>query len=204
MEDDADRDADDRTEREADGGFLGRESRLLDENPDEDRLPGGGGLPEATDDVLERRHRVLVDLERPRPPGREVELAVADVERAETGQHRDPDPDPLENAHRHAYSVPQPREACCRVDAPSRLVPQRESSSLAAMSLDPARVVSQLRELRELTGDAGGAQRVAWTDTWNTARAWLDGLLDGLPLERHRDAAGTTGGRSGAIEPEPC
>ena len=58
------------------------------------------------------------------------------------------------------------------------------------MSLDPARVVSQLRELRELTGDAGGAQRVAWTDTWNTARAWLDGLLDGLPLERHRDAAG--------------
>ncbi len=76
------------------------------------------------------------------------------------------------------------------MDAPSRLVPQRESSSLAAMSLDPARVVSQLRELRELTGDAGGAQRVAWTDTWNTARAWLDGLLDGLPLERHRDAAG--------------
>ena len=35
-----------------------------------------------------------------------------------------------------------------------------------------------------------GAQRVAWTETWNTARAWLDGLLDGLPLERERDAAG--------------
>src|SRR3954452_7198269 len=58
------------------------------------------------------------------------------------------------------------------------------------MPLDPGRVVSQLRELQELTGDENGAQRVAWTDTWNTARAWLDGLLDGLPLERERDAAG--------------
>ncbi len=49
------------------------------------------------------------------------------------------------------------------------------------MALDPGRVVSQLRELQALTGDANGAQRVAWTDTWNTARAWLDGLLADLP-----------------------
>jgi hydantoinase/carbamoylase family amidase len=58
------------------------------------------------------------------------------------------------------------------------------------MPLDPARVVRQLRELQELTGDENGAQRVAWTDTWNTARAWLGGLLDGLPVERERDEAG--------------
>jgi beta-ureidopropionase / N-carbamoyl-L-amino-acid hydrolase len=58
------------------------------------------------------------------------------------------------------------------------------------MALDPARVVSQLRELQELTGDENGAQRVAWTDTWNGARTWLDGLLSGLPLERERDEAG--------------
>ena len=58
------------------------------------------------------------------------------------------------------------------------------------MALEPARVVRQLRELKELTGDENGAQRVAWTETWNTARAWLDGLLDGLPVERERDAAG--------------
>ena len=58
------------------------------------------------------------------------------------------------------------------------------------MALDPSRVVSQLRELRALTGDSNGAKRVAWTPTWNTAREWLNGLLDGLPLERERDPAG--------------
>jgi len=34
------------------------------------------------------------------------------------------------------------------------------------MALDPARTVAELEELRELTGDENGAQRVAWTHTW--------------------------------------
>jgi beta-ureidopropionase / N-carbamoyl-L-amino-acid hydrolase len=41
------------------------------------------------------------------------------------------------------------------------------------MALDPARTVAELKELRELTGDANGAQRVAWTDTWESAREFL-------------------------------
>src|ERR1041385_4220499 len=41
------------------------------------------------------------------------------------------------------------------------------------MALNPSRVVAELRELQELTGDENGAQRVAWTDTWETARSWL-------------------------------
>jgi hydantoinase/carbamoylase family amidase len=41
------------------------------------------------------------------------------------------------------------------------------------MALDPARTVAELRELQELTGDENGAQRVAWTDTWERARKWL-------------------------------
>jgi N-carbamoyl-L-amino-acid hydrolase len=41
------------------------------------------------------------------------------------------------------------------------------------VSLEPSRTVAELKELRELTGDVNGAQRVAWTDTWETARAWL-------------------------------
>ncbi len=41
------------------------------------------------------------------------------------------------------------------------------------MPLDPARTVAELRELAALTGDENGAQRVAWTETWEQARAWL-------------------------------
>src|SRR5512132_2855203 len=58
------------------------------------------------------------------------------------------------------------------------------------MPLDPARTVAELRELRELTGDENGAQRVAWTDTWETARGWLREKLAGLPLDEQIDEAG--------------
>jgi beta-ureidopropionase / N-carbamoyl-L-amino-acid hydrolase len=58
------------------------------------------------------------------------------------------------------------------------------------MPLDPKRTVAELKELRALTGDANGAQRVAWTDTWLTAREWFGGKLAGLPVQHHYDAAG--------------
>src|SRR6266508_3522551 len=58
------------------------------------------------------------------------------------------------------------------------------------MALDPKRTVDELRELRELTGDENGAQRVAWTDTWASARDWLRGKLEGLGLEEEIDEAG--------------
>src|SRR3954464_11494628 len=58
------------------------------------------------------------------------------------------------------------------------------------MSLDPKRTVAELRELQELTGDANGAQRVAWTDTWQRARAWLRERGAGAGAEETVDAAG--------------
>jgi hydantoinase/carbamoylase family amidase len=58
------------------------------------------------------------------------------------------------------------------------------------MTLDPKRTIAELKELRTLTGDANGAQRVAWTDTWLKAREWFAGKLAGLPVEHHYDAAG--------------
>jgi N-carbamoyl-L-amino-acid hydrolase len=58
------------------------------------------------------------------------------------------------------------------------------------MPLDPSRTVAELRELRELTGDENGAQRVAWTPTWVQAKEWLAGKLEGLPLEYQVDEAG--------------
>src|SRR5579863_8263715 len=58
------------------------------------------------------------------------------------------------------------------------------------MSLNPKRTVVELKELRELTEDENGAQRVAWTDTWLKAREWFRSKLAGLPVEHHHDAAG--------------
>ena len=50
--------------------------------------------------------------------------------------------------------------------------------------------MAELRELRELTGDENGAQRVAWTETWESARKWLRGRLDGIEVEEEIDEAG--------------
>jgi N-carbamoyl-L-amino-acid hydrolase len=57
-------------------------------------------------------------------------------------------------------------------------------------TLDPKRTVAELKELRRLTGDENGAQRVAFTETWTKARAWMRAKLDDLPVETHRDEAG--------------
>jgi hydantoinase/carbamoylase family amidase len=66
--------------------------------------------------------------------------------------------------------------------------------------LDPRRTVSELKELRELTGDENGAQRVAWTDAWEQARDWLRGKVAETRAEESVDAAGnqwfTLGGGS--------
>jgi len=55
---------------------------------------------------------------------------------------------------------------------------------------DPDRALADLRALRELTEDDGGAQRVAWTDTWAQARAWLVERLADLPVRVDTDEAG--------------
>jgi len=69
------------------------------------------------------------------------------------------------------------------------------------MALDPARTVQELRELRELTGDENGAQRVAWTDTWEQARSWLRDKVASTGAVEEIDAAGnqwfTLGGGGG-------
>jgi hydantoinase/carbamoylase family amidase len=61
---------------------------------------------------------------------------------------------------------------------------------LSLVPLQTSRTVDELRELQELTGDENGAQRVAWTETWERAREWLRGKLAGLPLEEQIDEAG--------------
>jgi len=52
------------------------------------------------------------------------------------------------------------------------------------------RVLKHLDELRALTGDEMGAQRVAWSPMWLKAREWFTEKLKDLPVEDHYDAAG--------------
>src|SRR5256714_1460568 len=58
------------------------------------------------------------------------------------------------------------------------------------MGLEPKRTVAELEELRELTGDENGAQRVAWTDTWAEAREWLRGKVAATGAVEEVDEAG--------------
>jgi len=58
------------------------------------------------------------------------------------------------------------------------------------MPANAKNVIADLNELRALTGDADGAQRVAWTPVWLKAREWFEAKLAGLPVEWHFDAAG--------------
>src|SRR6266850_6106078 len=57
-------------------------------------------------------------------------------------------------------------------------------------SVNPKRTVAELKELRTLTADENGAQRVAFTRKWVETRAWLTKKLKELPVESHIDAAG--------------
>ena len=70
------------------------------------------------------------------------------------------------------------------------------------MAADANRMIAELRALAQLTGDERGAQRLAWTDTWATAREWERGLLAELPVTVEVDEAGnqwaTLEGRSPA------
>jgi N-carbamoyl-L-amino-acid hydrolase len=56
--------------------------------------------------------------------------------------------------------------------------------------LEPSRTVAELQELWELTGDENGAQRVAWTETWERAREWLRGKVADTGAAEKIDAAG--------------
>jgi len=56
--------------------------------------------------------------------------------------------------------------------------------------VDPKTVLQNLEELRALTADEQGAQRLAWSQIWLKARAWFEERLKSLPVEHHYDAAG--------------
>ncbi len=57
--------------------------------------------------------------------------------------------------------------------------------------INPQRTIDDLKELRALTANDRGAQRVAWTDTWLQARAWFKTKVTEIPgVQVSEDAAG--------------
>jgi len=60
------------------------------------------------------------------------------------------------------------------------------------MPVDPQAAIGLLKELRALTADENGAQRLAWSSTWLKAREWFQAKLRALPVEHHLDAAGNS------------
>ncbi|HEY4301615.1 MAG TPA: hydantoinase/carbamoylase family amidase [Candidatus Didemnitutus sp.] len=57
-------------------------------------------------------------------------------------------------------------------------------------TVKPERTIAELKDLRRLTADENGAQRVAFTPTWTATRQWLRAKAAVLPVEEHVDAAG--------------
>ena len=64
------------------------------------------------------------------------------------------------------------------------------SSSTSPAAFDPARVVTDLRDLAARTGGPDGSRRLCWTPEWLEARALLRESLATLPVEVDTDEAG--------------
>ncbi len=60
------------------------------------------------------------------------------------------------------------------------------------MPVDAKGAITLLKELRTLTADKSGAQRLAWSPVWLKAREWFQSKLHELPVEHHLDAAGNS------------
>jgi N-carbamoyl-L-amino-acid hydrolase len=62
----------------------------------------------------------------------------------------------------------------------------------SARRVDARGAIDLLKELRTLTADENGAQRLAWSPAWLKAREWFRTKLRALPVEHHYDAAGNS------------
>ena len=62
----------------------------------------------------------------------------------------------------------------------------------ASSTVNARAALDLLKELRALTADERGAQRLAWSPMWLNARRWFLSQWSGLPVEHHYDAAGNS------------
>jgi hydantoinase/carbamoylase family amidase len=67
-------------------------------------------------------------------------------------------------------------------------------------AIDAERVIADLRELASRTSDDRGAQRLAWSETWREARAFLRELLAEAGIEPTTDPAGNLWARLDGVD----
>jgi hydantoinase/carbamoylase family amidase len=73
---------------------------------------------------------------------------------------------------------------------------------LSGPAIDAERVIVDLRELQQRTGDKEGAQRLCWGEGWRSARKFLGELLGEIGLQFEVDEAGNAWGYlEGEAEP---
>jgi N-carbamoyl-L-amino-acid hydrolase len=60
------------------------------------------------------------------------------------------------------------------------------------MPVDTQAAITLLKDLRALTADENGAQRLAWSPMWLKAREWFQAMLRESHVEHHLDAAGNS------------
>ena len=156
-EHDPEREAEDRAEHEAERRLPRREERRVEQDVDQQRAVAARGLEQLEDHVVDVRHRPVVDRERPREPGPLADAAVRLPERPQDGEEEDARSRPSRAALRHARA----RGASLPGAAAAVAIANPYHVKLARVPLEPTRTVDELHELRELTGDENGAQRVA-------------------------------------------
>src|SRR5436190_1141978 len=174
-EHDPERKADDGAEPEADDRFLGGEERLVQQHGDQRRLVDLHRLSERLEDRPQVRHRGRVDDERPAPSGRRPDPPIQLPEAGEREDDRGNGCDSAGDPRRLPRAQRTARGRAGDGGGGHRLLLITYFVGSIAMALDPSRTVAELKELRELTADENGAQRVAWTHTWELAREWLRG-----------------------------
>jgi N-carbamoyl-L-amino-acid hydrolase len=74
----------------------------------------------------------------------------------------------------------------------SRSILLRTTLRRYIMPVDAKAAVALLEELRALSADEHGAQRLAWSPMWLKAREWFQSKLTDLPVGHHYDAAGNS------------
>ncbi len=95
-----------------------------------------------------------------------------------------------EIAFRYDRVAPEKAVKARLADSPSIATPLSITLGGVKTTYEPSRVIASLRTLAERTGGPEGSRRLAWTEEWLKARAFMKELVATLPVTVDEDEAG--------------